>query len=79
MTLNELGYNSPEVLFYSFIKLPDGKMSTRRGNVVFMDDLLEEAKAHAAEVVKEIRTDYTDEQISHMPKRSEPQQSDLIS
>ena len=66
MTLNELGYNSPEVLFYSFIKLPDGKMSTRRGNVVFMDDLLEEAKAHAAEVVKEIRTDYTDEQISHI-------------
>ena len=41
-------------------------MSTRRGNVVFMDDLLEEAKAHAAEVVKEIRTDYTDEQISHI-------------
>ena len=66
MTLNELGYNSPEVLFYSFIKLPEGKMSTRRGNVVFMDDLLEEAKAHAAEVVKEIRTDYTDEQISHI-------------
>lgn len=66
MTLNELGYNTPEVLFYSFIKLPEGKMSTRRGNVVFMDDLLEEAKAHAAEVVKEIRTDYTDEQISHI-------------
>ena len=66
MTLNELGYNTPEVLFYSFIKLPEGKMSTRRGNVVFMDDLLEEAKAHAAEVVKEIRTDYTNEQILHI-------------
>ncbi len=66
MTLNELGHNTPEVVFYSFIKLPEGKMSTRRGNVVFMDDLLEEAKAHAAEVVREIRTDYTDEQISHI-------------
>lgn len=66
MTLNELGHDTPEVLFYSFIKLPEGKMSTRKGNVVFMDDLLEEAKAHAAEVVKEIRTDYTDEQISHI-------------
>ncbi|MDP7373218.1 MAG: arginine--tRNA ligase, partial [Candidatus Poseidoniaceae archaeon] len=64
LTLNEMGYQTPEVLFYSFIKLPEGKMSTRRGNVVFMDDLLEEAKAHAAEVVKEIRTDYTDQQIS---------------
>ena len=41
-------------------------MSTRKGNVVFMDDLLEEAKAHAAEVVKEIRTDYTDQQISQI-------------
>jgi arginyl-tRNA synthetase len=66
MTLNELGHDAPEVLFYSFIKLPEGKMSTRKGNVVFMDDLLEEAKAHAAEVVREIRTDYSDEQISHI-------------
>ena len=66
LTLSEMGYKTPEVLFYSFIKLPEGKMSTRRGNVVFMDDLLEEAKAHAAEVVKEIRTDYTDQQISQI-------------
>ena len=32
-------------------------MSTRRGNVVFMDDLLEEAQAHAIEVLKERRPD----------------------
>ena len=57
MTLNELGEKTPEVMFYAFIKLPEGKMSTRRGNVVFMDDLLEEAKAHAASVVKELRSD----------------------
>ena len=44
-------------MFYSFIKLPEGKMSTRRGNVVFMDDLLEEAQAHAKEVLKERRPD----------------------
>jgi len=66
MTLNELGYKSPEVLFYSFIKLPEGKMSTRKGNVVFMDDLLEEAKAHAANVVREIRTDYSEHQIAEI-------------
>ena len=36
-----------------------------------MDDLLEEAKAHAAEVVKEIRTDYTDQQISQTLRPSE--------
>lgn len=66
LTLAELGQQTPEVLFYSFIKLPEGKMSTRKGNVVFMDDLLEEAKAHAAQVVREIRTDYSEEQINQI-------------
>jgi len=63
MTLNELGEKTPEVMFYAFIKLPEGKMSTRRGNVVFMDDLLEEAKAHAASVVKELRSDLGQKEI----------------
>jgi arginyl-tRNA synthetase len=57
LTLEELGERRPEVMFYSFIKLPEGKMSTRRGNVVFMDDLLEEAQAHATEVLNERRPD----------------------
>ncbi|MBT5592978.1 MAG: arginine--tRNA ligase [Euryarchaeota archaeon] len=64
MTLEELGVKRPDVLFYSFIKLPEGKMSTRKGNVVFMDDLLEEAHAQAAVVVKGLRPDYDEEQIA---------------
>lgn len=63
-TLKELGLPSPEVLFYSFIKLPEGKMSTRKGNVVFMDDLLEEAKAFAAQTVRELRPNYDEELVS---------------
>ena len=63
MTLQELGERVPDVMFYAFIKLPDGKMSTRRGNVVFMDDLLEEAKAQAASVVKELRGELDSELI----------------
>lgn len=63
MTLTELGERVPEILFYSFIKLPEGKMSTRKGNVVFMDDLLEEAQAQAATVVRELRPDYPEEQV----------------
>ena len=58
MTLEELGERRPEVMFYSFIKLPEGKMSTRRGNVVFMDDLLEEAQAQAGAVVADLRPEY---------------------
>ena len=64
LTLEELGERRPEVMFYSFIKLPEGKMSTRRGNVVFMDDLLEEAHAHAVEVLKERRPDLSAEAMS---------------
>lgn len=63
MTLVELGEKVPDVMFYAFIKLPEGKMSTRKGNVVFMDDLLEEAKAQAASVVRELRSDLNDDEI----------------
>ena len=66
MTLQELGHKVPEVVFYSFIKLPEGKMSTRRGNVVFMDDLLEEAKEHASKIVRELRTEYSDQEVAHI-------------
>ena len=66
MTLEELGQQRPNVLFYSFIKLPEGKMSTRRGNVVFMDDLLEEAHAQASAVVRELRPEYDDEKVAHI-------------
>lgn len=64
LTLNELGHKTPEVAFYSFIKLPEGKMSTRRGNVVFMDDLLEEAASHAAQVLRELRPELDAEQVA---------------
>lgn len=64
MTLTELGEKVPDVLFYSFIKLPEGKMSTRKGNVVYMDDLLEEAQAQAAAVVRELHPDYSEAMIS---------------
>jgi arginyl-tRNA synthetase len=43
----------PEVLFYAFVSLPEGKMSTRRGRVVYIDDLLDEAVEQAAARVRE--------------------------
>ena len=66
LTLVELGERKPEVMFYSFIKLPEGKMSTRRGNVVFMDDLLEEAHAHAKEVLKERRPELPASEVANI-------------
>jgi len=47
----------PEVLFYSFVSLPDGKMSTREGRVVLLDDLLDEAVERALAEVEKRRPD----------------------
>ena len=63
MTLTELGEKVPEVLFYAFIKLPEGKIVLEGETVVFMDDLLEEAQERAAEVVRNLRPNYEPELV----------------
>ena len=45
----------PNVIFYSFVSLPEGKMSTRRGRVVYLDDLIKECVDRAAKEVKKRR------------------------
>ena len=51
--LEILGHEKmPEPLFYSFVSLPEGKMSTRKGVVVYLDDLIDEAVAHAYDEIK---------------------------
>jgi len=48
IALGELGEKRrPEVVFYAFVSLPEGKMSTRRGRVVYFDHLIEEALERA--------------------------------
>lgn len=47
--------NKPVPVFYSFVSLPGGKMSTRRGRVVYLDDLIEESKQRAFVEVKKRR------------------------
>lgn len=37
----------PSIVFYSFVSLPEGRMSTRKGVVVNLDDLLDEAVERA--------------------------------
>lgn len=34
----------PEIIFYEFITLPNGSMSTRKGTFVSVDELIEESK-----------------------------------
>ncbi len=62
LALHELGEaREPEVVFYSFVSLPEGKMSTRRGRVVYMDDLLDEAFERAMDEVERRRPELDDE------------------
>jgi arginyl-tRNA synthetase len=53
--LDALGVKRPTVVFYAFVSLPEGKMSTRANRVVFLDDLLDEAAERALEEVRRRR------------------------
>jgi arginyl-tRNA synthetase len=45
----------PKVIFYSFVSLPGGKMSTRRARVVYVDELIDECINLAFKEVKKRR------------------------
>ncbi len=53
----------PEVVYYAFVSLPEGRMSTRKGRVVNLDDLVDEAVELAYEEVKKRRTDLSEERM----------------
>jgi len=55
VSLKILDAKVPVTVFYSFVSLPEGKMSTRRGRVVYLDDLIDEAVERAYEEVKKRR------------------------
>ena len=60
---------APEVIFYEFITLPEGSMSTRRGKFVSVDDLVDEAISRAAEEIKSRNPDLSDEEIAPMAEQ----------
>ena len=56
----------PEVIFYEFITLPEGSMSTRRGKFVSVDELIDEAVSRATDEIKSRNPDLSDEEIAPM-------------
>lgn len=58
--LEALGVKRPTVVFYAFVSLPEGKMSTRANRVVFLDDLLDESVTRALDEVRQKRPDLDD-------------------
>lgn len=51
--LDILGYKAPEPVHYSFVLLAEGKMATRKGNVVLLEDFMKEALSKAIKNMKE--------------------------
>jgi len=60
--------NIPDAMFYSFVSLPEGKMSTRKGVVVYLDDLIDEAVERAYEEVRSRRSDLSEERMTQIAK-----------
>lgn len=58
----------PEPLFYAFVSLPEGKMSTRKGVVVYLDDLIDESVARAYEEIKKRRQDMPEERMREIAR-----------
>lgn len=56
----------PEPMFYSFVSLPEGKMSTRKGVVVYLDDLIDEAISRAYDEIKSRRSDMSEEKMRNI-------------
>ncbi|OGS51325.1 MAG: arginine--tRNA ligase [Euryarchaeota archaeon RBG_16_68_12] len=61
--LSLLGAGGVEAVFYSYVGLPEGGMSTRRGWIVTMDDLVDEAVARALEEVRKRRPDLPEDRM----------------
>ena len=61
-----LRQDAPEVIFYEFITLPEGSMSTRKGKFVSVDELIDEAVIRAHDEIKSRNPDLSEEEIAPM-------------
>ncbi|MDR2854780.1 MAG: arginine--tRNA ligase [Methanomicrobiales archaeon] len=59
-TLEVLGEKPPAILFFEFVSLPEGSMSTRRGKFISADELLDEVLERAKAEVAARRPDLSD-------------------
>lgn len=66
VALNLLKSQSPEVIFYEFITLPEGSMSTRRGVFISVDDLMDEAIERARKELEDRRPELNKWQINNI-------------
>ena len=57
-----------DAMLYSFVSLPEGKMSTRKGVVVYLDDLIDEAVSRAYDEIRSRRDDMPEDRMREIAK-----------
>ncbi|AUB55224.1 MULTISPECIES: arginine--tRNA ligase [Methanobacterium] len=68
VALGLLGGKSPEVVFYEFITLPEGSMSTRRGVFISVDELIDEATQRARAELDKRRPELSEDEKENIAK-----------
>ena len=61
-TLDILGERVPEIVFFEFVSLPEGSMSTRKGKFISADELIAETERRALEEVTIRRPELSEEE-----------------
>jgi len=69
LILQAAGHRPPEPIHYSYILLKEGKMSTRKGNVVLLSEFLDMATALASKRVEEHCAEYPIEEKKRMAEQ----------
>ncbi len=66
LILRSSGIRTPEVIYYSFVLLKQGKMSTRQGNVVLLSEFIDMALDKAAARIKEANPTLTESEVREL-------------
>ncbi len=65
--LRLLGLKPPEIVFFEFVSLPEGSMSTRKGKFISADELIEKVYEEAKKIV-EGRKELNEEEKEHIAR-----------
>jgi arginyl-tRNA synthetase len=66
LILRSSGFKTPDVIYYSFVLLKQGKMSTRQGNVVLLSEFIDMASSNAAARIRETNPSLTDSEVREL-------------
>jgi len=66
LILRSSGFSTPDVIYYSFVLLKQGKMSTRQGNVVLLSEFIDMALEKAAARLREANPNLTDGEVQEL-------------